>query len=469
MSNVNVNNLKILLDRMLDNKKMARVVSGTIIGINPVKVRLEKNNLELDEEFITVTWQEGLNQEHLNRKCHLIRQEGGNHFYMLYVHVLRNTGGYGYGNAGASYGGSGFQVSAELYDESKANGAGPISTAGWNEAEINAFRMDAADPPYVTGQYIDDWLRQYYPDSPLIGHGNDIKLWSDFYGISAVAALGVWAKETTFGRGEPGNSFNNFGCMIAETSPDYPSVYIGDRAWASFPDVSTGIGEWFRYTRERYLDQGVTTYGEFLDIYSPKFENDQSTFKNLMWGTVKAFGVDVNDTVSKSNQAQRGQSPANVNIVTETKRLEELHAQQNTPVSGSSVGEAMIDWMESKIGKATYSMASRNGPYSYDCSSAVYSSMIYAGVLPAGHYLGSTETLFQEEGGLLQRIDRSQVQRGDIFVSGVPGGSSGAAGHTGIAYSPSEIIHMTYGLNGIGITGIDGWTGSPTRWYRIRS
>ena len=49
-------------------------------------------------------------------------------------------------------------------------------------------------------------------------------------------------------------------------------------------------------------------------------------------------------------------------------------------------------------------------------------------------------------GKLLKEISRAEVKRGDIFVSGTPGGSNGSAGYTGIflinrsAHSSTAVI-----------------------------
>lgn len=141
-------------------------------------------------------------------------------------------------------------------------------------------------------------------------------------------------------------------------------------------------------------------------------------------------------------------------------------------VGGSTVTgdiDAMIKWFEDRIGKVKYSMSYlRVGPNYYDCSSALFSALIAGGFRPKGSVLGSTETLYSLEGTLLIPIDFSEVQRGDIFVSGPKGASGGGAGHTGVYYGDGKIIHCNYADNGISITGIAGRTGSPVHWYRLR-
>ena len=71
--------------------------------------------------------------------------------------------------------------------------------------------------------------------------------------------------------------------------------------------------------------------------------------------------------------------------------------------------DVMIQWFRDRLGKVTYSMDYRNGPHSYDCSSAVYSALIKAGFLPPNTWLGNTETLFALEGKLLTPVKRNEL------------------------------------------------------------
>ena len=118
--------------------------------------------------------------------------------------------------------------------------------------------------------------------------------------------------------------------------------------------------------------------------------------------------------------------------------------------------DAALNWMYQRKGKVTYSMISRWGPSSYDCSSAVYFALKYAGMLPANTAIGNTDSLF----GSLERAGWTQVRaeasgniparRGDVFIWGVRGASSGASGHTGFFCDDSDnIIHCNSGHNGI--------------------
>lgn len=135
--------------------------------------------------------------------------------------------------------------------------------------------------------------------------------------------------------------------------------------------------------------------------------------------------------------------------------------------------EAVINWFFTRKGKVTYSMVSRNGPHSYDCSSAVYYALISAGLLPENTTIGNTDSLYRLEGTLLQPIDRQQVQRGDLFIAGHKNGSGGAAGHTGIFTSSDRIIHCNYTSNGIDETPATGRMGDaaglPVYFYRLKN
>ena len=111
--------------------------------------------------------------------------------------------------------------------------------------------------------------------------------------------------------------------------------------------------------------------------------------------------------------------------------------------------EQALKWMYDKMAaKVTYSMVYRNGPSSYDCSSAVYYSLIQQGRLAQGHRIGNTDSLFNdlEKSGW---VKTGAPKRGDIFIWGRRGASGGAAGHTGFFVNATDIIHCAAGYNGI--------------------
>ena len=127
--------------------------------------------------------------------------------------------------------------------------------------------------------------------------------------------------------------------------------------------------------------------------------------------------------------------------------------------------EKAIEWFRYRLNgtphSVDYSMANRNGEWSYDCSSSVYYALIEAGFLPEGTWIGNTESLFNDlEKNGWQKLPRNadgsvNVERGDIFIWGTRGASGGAFGHTGIFETgtndpdPEIIIHCNYANNGI--------------------
>lgn len=117
--------------------------------------------------------------------------------------------------------------------------------------------------------------------------------------------------------------------------------------------------------------------------------------------------------------------------------------------------DKVIEWFQQRQGRVSYSMINRNGESSYDCSSSIYHALIYAEILPQGFRIGNTETEFVDLPKFgFQRIEADAngyipTQRGDIFIWGKQGYTNGAGGHTGIYLDSDNIIHCSYGYNGI--------------------
>ena len=116
--------------------------------------------------------------------------------------------------------------------------------------------------------------------------------------------------------------------------------------------------------------------------------------------------------------------------------------------------EAAIAWMSARAGKVTYSMDYRNGPGSYDCSSSVYYALMSAGAISAGWAVNTEyehDWLIKNGYKLIAENQDWDAKRGDIFIWGRRGQSSGAGGHTGIFVDPDNIIHCNYANNSITI------------------
>lgn len=154
-----------------------------------------------------------------------------------------------------------------------------------------------------------------------------------------------------------------------------------------------------------------------------------------------------------------------------------IATKEDNVLPGEKNLDKVMEWMfAARDKKMTYNMgAGRNSATQADCSSAVYRALIHGGFLNKDTWVGNTETLFQmgAKGTVMYEISENERQYGDIFVAGTPGGSMGAAGHTGFILNPHEdtIIHMTYGKNGVAVTPRKGYMGDgrglPVKYYRL--
>ncbi len=133
--------------------------------------------------------------------------------------------------------------------------------------------------------------------------------------------------------------------------------------------------------------------------------------------------------------------------------------------------EQAIAWMEARRGKVTYSMDFRNGPNSYDCSSAVYYALISAGAISAGWAVNTEyehDWLLKNGFTLIAENSAFNAKRGDIFIWGKRGQSAGAGGHTGIFVDSNNIIHCNWARNGITVDGyLDVARSSGNKYYYI--
>lgn len=136
--------------------------------------------------------------------------------------------------------------------------------------------------------------------------------------------------------------------------------------------------------------------------------------------------------------------------------------------------ETAIAWMQARKGQVTYSMDYRNGPDSYDCSSSIYYALLSGGAVSAGWAVNTEyEHGWLEKNGyeLISENQPWDAQRGDIFIWGRKGYSSGAGGHTGIFVDSDNIIHCNYRYDGITVNNHDGiwlYAGSPYYYvYRL--
>lgn len=116
--------------------------------------------------------------------------------------------------------------------------------------------------------------------------------------------------------------------------------------------------------------------------------------------------------------------------------------------------ETSIRWMNDRVGKVTYSMDYRNGPNSYDCSSAVYYALMAGGAISAGWAVNTEymhDWLIRNGYVLVAENKPFNAQRHDVCILGKRGYSSGAGGHVVIFVDNINIIHCNFKRNGITI------------------
>ncbi|HEM3199044.1 TPA: glucosaminidase domain-containing protein [Streptococcus suis 14A] len=116
--------------------------------------------------------------------------------------------------------------------------------------------------------------------------------------------------------------------------------------------------------------------------------------------------------------------------------------------------ETSIRWMSDRVGKVSYSMDYRNGPNSYDCSSAVYYALMAGGAISAGWAVNTEymhDWLIRNGYVLVAENKPFNAQRHDVCILGKRGYSSGAGGHVVIFVDNVNVIHCNYARNGITI------------------
>ena len=74
-----------------------------------------------------------------------------------------------------------------------ANAQSPqkLSTSGYKHGMLNNFRVDAVDPDYVDGEFVNQFL-DYYPRSRLRGHGDVIVKMADKHGSLSINSENIF-------------------------------------------------------------------------------------------------------------------------------------------------------------------------------------------------------------------------------------------------------------------------------------
>lgn len=199
----------------------------------------------------------------------------------------------------------------------------------------------------------------------------------------------------------------------------------------------------------------ITFPATYIDIVHAYDEIKVFVNDKCFWGIVVGIDIDkeeetievelnhiVHEWTFREISVNNAIKDKNINFV-----FKEAKEEKVTTTAAGKADKA-IAWYRERQGKTTYSMAARGGPGSYDCSSALYNAMVYAGYFPKGK-MGTTATLRADLTAIGWKKVSSPV-RGDVFVW-TAGQGGHKYGHTGMFISPTEIIHMNGSANGISV------------------
>ena len=168
---------------------------------------------------------------------------------------------------------------------------------------IKNWDITSANSSKLTGANIDAYLKKFYPNSKLIGYGDKIIEGSEKYGINAALFMGQISKETTFAQhncDDTIHSKNNFGCIRKNSG-----------GWMTYDTPDDFIDAYYKLIKENYVDKGITKYGDYLEKYSPAFENPKQNnfaYHQTLFGD--NFDVDYDGTgrgSSSGNGIQEGE------------------------------------------------------------------------------------------------------------------------------------------------------------------
>ncbi|MFS6325067.1 phage tail tip lysozyme [Streptococcus agalactiae] len=187
-------------------------------------------------------------------------------------------------------------------------------------------------------------------------------------------------------------------------------------------------------------DQKKGDAKRFATVFNAdKYKYDDSKFQKVFGGGGSSSD-NSSDSSSSSSKKKKKKSSSTTKLKVDTDKA--------------------IDWYKQRLGKVTYSQTNRTGTSSYDCSSSLYYALTGAGAdKTSGDYAVSTETEHEwlikngyekvYDGKWSDNGEIGKTKKGDIFIWGKQGSSSGNLGHTGIFEDDNKIIHCNFSGNGI--------------------
>lgn len=305
-----------------------------------------------------------------------------------------------------------------------------------------------------------------------------IKSWG-VGGFLPSASIAQTMIETSFSNNVPSfNNAHNMGGVKWSGGASYSKtkeLYGDDSVSANGPGTSVGDSTGGSYAYFSSFDAGIVGKAEFMSnqsLYKGAINNTDgiSTLNAIAdggWATDPSYKVKLGQLYHSLGEkykwldekaiAEYGDSP-----VSSSSKVSGGDNSDSEDGGDSNSSKISIDgaakWFEDREGKVTYSMTNRSGPKSYDCSSSIYYALTENGA-DKGSGPVSTETEHDwllsngyekiYEGSWSSNDENNDLRKGDIFIWGAKGNSASSSGHTGMFMSETDIIHCSFGNDGI--------------------
>ncbi|MDA1526908.1 S-layer homology domain-containing protein [Bacillus cereus group sp. TH260-2LC] len=131
------------------------------------------------------------------------------------------------------------------------------------------INLDVTLPSNVTAQEIDNFIKEWHPDSPLIGTGKDFIQAQNEYGVSALYLAAHAILESGYGKSEIAyRKHNLFGLKAFDWEPFANAKYL--------PSYAQSISYNADYVRKNYLEEGADHFhGYTLPAMNEKYATDK--------------------------------------------------------------------------------------------------------------------------------------------------------------------------------------------------
>ncbi|PEC54700.1 N-acetylmuramoyl-L-alanine amidase [Bacillus cereus] len=137
-------------------------------------------------------------------------------------------------------------------------------------AMASYINLDVTLPSNITAQQIDNFIKEWHPDSPLIGTGKDFIQAQNEYGVSALYLAAHAILESGYGKSEIAyRKHNLFGLKAFDWDPFAYAKYL--------PSYGQSISYNADYVRKNYLEEGAPHFnGYTLPDMNVKYATDKA-------------------------------------------------------------------------------------------------------------------------------------------------------------------------------------------------